>query len=130
MKVLRFAALMALALVSYPIGIVYGLLVRVFMWIAYLLTFDVAKMLIEVYMTGVRMSSVLNATAATWLKSWLVVSGSAIEFGGFYPVSAVIGHAYHLRQLTGVGMWVRDQLELLDQGHCERAAKRHGLIWN
>ena len=129
MKVLKFTALFCLALISYPIGIVYGLIVRVFRWATYLLMFDVPKMMMEVYGLGVKMSSVLNAVAATWLTAWLITPGAELRFGEYYPASAVIGKAHSIGQLSKVGQWVRHQLETLDPGHCERAARRHGLIW-
>jgi hypothetical protein len=129
MNALRFIALVTLALISYSIGIVYGFIVRVFRWATYLLMFDVAKMLINLYELGVKMSSVLNATAATWLTAWLIAPGAEIRFGEYYPASAVIGQAHHQGVLSKVGQWVRAQLEALDPGHCERAAKRHGLIF-
>ena len=129
MNALRFIALVTLALISYPIGIVYGLIVRCFRWATYLLMFDVAKMLISLYELGVKMSSVLNAVAATWLTAWLILPGSELCFGEYYPASAVIGKAHSIGQLSKVGQWVRHQLETLDPGHCERAARRHGLIW-
>ena len=53
MKVLKFIMLFALALISYPIGIVYGFVVRVFEWTAMLLTADVARILIGVYSVGI-----------------------------------------------------------------------------
>ena len=129
MNALRFIALVTLALISYPIGIVYGFIVRVFRWATYLLMFDVAKMLMDVYSLGVKMSSVLNAVAATWLTAWLILPGSSLCFGEYYPASAVIGKAHSIGQLSKAGQWVRHQLETLDPGHCERAARRHGLIW-
>jgi len=129
MNALRFIALVTLALISYPIGIVYGFIVRVFRWATYLLMFDVAKMMMDVYGLGVKMSSVLNAVAATWLTAWLIMPGSELCFGEYYPASAVIGKAHSIGQLSKAGQWVRHQLETLDSGHCERAARRHGLIW-
>jgi len=129
MKAARFTALIALALISYPLGIVYGFIVRAFRWATYLLMFDVAKMMMDIYGLGVKMSSVLNATAATWLTAWLIAPGAELQFGEFYPASAVIGKAHSIGQLSRVGQWVRHQLETLDPGHCERAARRHGLIW-
>lgn len=128
MKVLKFTALFCLALISYPIGIVYGLIVRVFEWTSLLLTADVARILIGIYSVGIKMSSVLNAVAASWLAAWLTMPGYDLKFGEYYPVSAVIGKAYQDGQLTKVGRWVREQLEDIDPGHCERAARRHGLI--
>ena len=98
MKALKFTALLLLALVSYPIGIVYGAVVTCFRW-------------------------------ATWLTAWLIVPGSDLKFGEYFPASAIIGKAHQLRHLSKTGRWVREQLEYLDPGHCERAAKRHGLIW-
>ena len=129
MKAVRFIALVALALISYPIGIVYGGIVKAFRWVTFLLLFDVAKMMMEVYGLGIKMSSVLNAVAATWLTAWLITPGAELKFGEFYPASAVIGKAHSIGQLSKVGKWVRAQLEALDPGHCERAARRHGLIW-
>jgi hypothetical protein len=129
MKALKFLTLLALALVSYPIGIVYGLVVRVFEWTAMLLTADIARILIGIYSVGIKMSSVLNAVAAAWLGAWLTMPGYYLKFGEYYPVSAVIGKAHSIGQLSKVGQWVRHQLETLDPGHCERAARRHGLIW-
>ena len=129
MKAIKFLTLFVLALVSYPIGIVYGGIVKAFRWVTFLLLFDVAKMVMEVYGLGIKMSSVLNALAATWLTAWLITPGSLLQFGEFYPASAVIGKAHSIGQLSKVGKWVREQLEVLDPGHCERAARRHGLIW-
>ena len=129
MNALRFIALVTLAFISYPIGIVYGFIVRVFRWATYLLMFDVPKMMMDVYGLGVKMSSVLNAVAATWLTAWLIMPGSELCFGEYYPASAVIGKAHSIGQLSKVGQWVRAQLEAIDPGHCERAARRHGLIW-
>ena len=129
MKVLKFTALFCLALISYPIGIVYGFIVRIFEWTAMLLTADIARILIGIYSVGIKMSSVLNAVAATWLTAWLIVPGSDLKFGEYFPASAIIGKAHQLRHLSKAGRWVREQLEYLDPGHCERAAKRHGLIW-
>ena len=129
MKAARLTALIALALISYPLGVVYGFIVRVFRWATYLLMFDVAKMMMDVYGLGVKMSSVLNAVAATWLTAWLIAPGSDLKFGEYFPASAIIGKAHQLRHLSRTGRWVREQLEYLDPGHCERAAKRHGLIW-
>ena len=128
MKALKFIMLFALALVSYPIGIVYGFVVRIFEWTAMLLTADIARILIGIYSVGIKMSSVLNAVAASWLAAWLTMPGYDLKFGEYYPVSAVIGKAYQDGQLTKVGRWVREQLEDIDPGHCERAARRHGLI--
>ena len=127
MKALKFLALLVLSLVSYPVGIVYGFIVRIFEWTAMLLTADVARILIGIYSVGIKMSSVLNAVAAAWLGAWLTNPGYDLKFGEYYPVSAVIGKAYRDGQLTKVGQWVRNQLELIDPGHCERAAQRHGL---
>ena len=128
MKAAKFIALLILALISYPVGIVYGFIVRVFEWTAMLLTADVARILIGIYSVGIKMSSVLNAVAASWLGAWLTMPGYDLSFGEYYPVSAVIGKAYQDGQLTKVGLWVREQLEDIDPGHCERAARRHGLI--
>lgn len=128
MKALKFTTLLLLALVSYPIGVVYGLGVKLFQWAVYLLTFDVARIMVEVYATGIRMSSVLNAVAATWLGAWLTTPGYEFKFGEYYPVSAVLGKAQHDGQLTKVGTWVVIQLDHLDHDHCHRAAIRHGLI--
>ena len=127
MKALKFLTLLVLSLVSYPIGIVYGFIVRIFEWTAMLLTADVARILIGIYSVGIKMSSVLNAVAAAWLGAWLTYPGYDLKFGEYYPVSAVIGKAYRDGQLTKVGQWVRNQLEFIDPGHCERAAQRHGL---
>jgi hypothetical protein len=128
MKVLKFTALFCLALISYPVGIVYGFIVRIFEWTAMLLTADIARILIGIYSVGIKMSSVLNAVAAAWLGAWLTMPGYDLKFGEYYPVSAVIGKAHRDGQLTKVGRWVRAQLEFIDPGHCERAAQRHGLI--
>ena len=129
MKVLKFTALFCLALISYPIGIVYGAVVTCFRWATWLLMFDTERIGTSVYLIGVRMSTLLNATAATWLTAWLIVPGSDLKFGEYFPASAIIGKAHQLRHLSRTGRWVREQLEYLDPGHCERAAKRHGLIW-
>ena len=128
MRALKFIALVTLALISYPVGIVYGFIVRVFEWTSLLLTADVARILIGIYSVGIKMSSVLNAVAASWLAAWLTMPGYDLKFGEYYPVSAVIGKAYRDGQLTKVGRWLRNQLEDIDPGHCERAARRHGLI--
>ncbi len=128
MKAAKFIALLILALISYPVGIVYGFIVRVFEWTSLLLTADVARILIGIYSVGIKMSSVLNAVAASWLAAWLTMPGYDLSFGEYYPVSAVIGKAHRDGQLTNVGGWVRAQLEFIDPGHCERAAQRHGLI--
>ena len=129
MNVLRFIALVTLALISYPIGIIYGGIVRAFRWATYLLMFDFPRMRVSVYNLGVKMSSVLNAVAATWLRAMLLTPGCELWFGKYYPASAVIGKAHSIGQLSKVGQWVRHQLETLDPGHCERSAMRHGLIW-
>jgi hypothetical protein len=128
MKVLRFTIVFVLALVSYPVGILYGLVVMLFRWLVMLLTIDIANILLTLWLIGVKMSSVLNAVSAIWLKAWLLLPGSSYSFGEYYPVSAVLGLAYRHGQLTSVGLWLRDNLEILDPGHCERAAQRHGLI--
>jgi hypothetical protein len=128
MNALRLIALVSLALISYPVGIAYGFFVRAFRWGIYVLMFDLPKIKQDVYGLGVKMSSVLNAVAATWLTAWLIVPKSKLSFGEYYPASAVIGKAHSVGQLSKVGQWVRYQLETLDPGHCERAARRHGLI--
>ena len=127
MKAARFTALVTLALISYPIGAAYGLVVQLLRWVSYVLRCDLPKLRGEVYLLGVRMSSVLNATSPTWLKVWLIVPTSTLTFGNYTPVSAMLGHARRRGDLTAVGGWVWTQLETLDPGHCERAAQRYEL---
>ena len=127
MKAARFILVVALGLVSFPVGATYGLVVQLLRWASYVLRCDIPKLRGELYLLGVRMSSVLNATSATWLKVWLLIPTSTLAFGRYTPVSAIIGHAYRLHHLSKVGRWVRKQLEILDPGHCERAAQKHEL---
>jgi len=127
MKAARFILIVTLALLSFPVGATYGLVVQLLRWASYVLRCDIPKLRGELYLLGVRMSSVLNATSATWLKVWLLIPTSTLAFGRYTPVSAMIGHAYRLHHLSKVGRWVRKQLEILDFGHCERAAQKHEL---
>lgn len=127
MKAARFILIIALGLASFPVGAAYGLVVQLLRWSSYLLRCDLPKLRSELYLLGVRMSSILNATSATWLKVWLLLPTSTLAFGRYTPVSAMIGHAHRFQHLTRVGKWVRMQLEILDPGHCERAAQKHEL---
>jgi hypothetical protein len=127
MKAARFIVVVTLGLVSFPIGAAYGLVVQLLRWASYLLQCHIPKLRGELYLLGVRMSSVLNATSATWLKVWLLIPTSKLTFGRYTPVSAMIGHAHRLKHLSKAGRWVRKQLEILDPGHCERAAQKHEL---
>lgn len=128
MKALRFVLVVLLALISYPLGIVYGCLVRAFRYVVYLLVLDFQAIASDLYELGVRMSSVLNAVSATWLDAWLTRSGFTMQFGDYFPVSALLGKAHYESQLTSVGAWVHKQLETIDPGHCKKAAQKHGLI--
>jgi len=120
-KLLTVLALIALAILFIPFGMVYSLLSS--LWWMVKSTFKTAGG--EIYTFFRSLSKIVSIASAKLLRKLLIQRGG-IPFGT-HSVSAVLGANQREKTLSRLGVWLADTLDGLDPGHCVKASESAGI---
>tara|TARA_R110000796_G_scaffold160236_1_gene277104 strand:- start:846 stop:1214 length:369 start_codon:yes stop_codon:yes gene_type:complete len=120
-KLLTILALVALAILFIPFGMVYSLLSS--LW--WMVKSTLKAIWEEIYNLFRSLSKIVSVASAKLLRR-LLIQREGIPFGT-HSVSAVLGANQREKTLSRLGEWLANTLDGLDPSHCVRASESAGI---